>query len=56
MIPTKRQEIPDITSNEFGNIYKFENFGLPYYNNSSNQIDVNNCELKRGDLYFILLY
>ena len=33
MIPTKRQEIPDITSNEFGNIYKFENFGLPYYNN-----------------------
>lgn len=45
-------------SNEFGNIYKFENFGLPYYdNNDTNEdiVDVNNCELKRGDLYFILL-
>ena len=42
-------------NNEFGNIYKFNNFGLPYYNNSSNIVDINNCELKRGDLYFIIL-
>jgi hypothetical protein len=42
-------------NNEFGNIYKFNNFGLPYYDNSSNIVDVNNCELKRGDLYFIVL-
>jgi DnaJ-class molecular chaperone len=47
--------ISNTTSNEFGNIYKINNFGLPYYDNSSNIIDVNTCELKRGDLYFILL-
>jgi curved DNA-binding protein CbpA len=48
----------NITKNEFGNIYKFENLGLPYYNNPVNQndlVNINNCELKRGDLYFIVL-
>ena len=48
----------NITKNEFGNIYKFENIGLPYYSNLVNQndlVNINNCELKRGDLYFIVL-
>jgi len=41
-------------TSEFGNIYKYNNFGLPYYDCNENIIDINNCLIKRGNLFFIV--
>ena len=38
---------------DFGCLYYISNLGLPYYNTSSDTIDVKECEIIRGKLYLL---
>ena len=42
-------------NNNLGFFYYKENLGLPFYDTDDNTIDINECSVKYGNLYFILL-
>jgi curved DNA-binding protein CbpA len=39
---------------DFGNLYCISNIGLPYYDTTNNIIDIKDCKIKRGNLFFII--
>ena len=43
------------TKSDIGKIYCIKDCGLPYYDTTSILIDINKCEIKRGNLFFIII-
>jgi len=40
---------------DFGNLYLIYNMGLPYYNTNDDEIDITVCEIKRGNLFILII-
>lgn len=49
--------INDLKKNEtdFGILYHIEDFGLPYYDSTNNEIDIKLCRILKGKLNFIIM-
>ena len=45
----------EYTNSDIGKIYCIKDMGLPYYNTLDIEIDIKNCEIKRGNLFFIII-
>jgi DnaJ-class molecular chaperone len=45
----------DTVETDFGRLYLIPNLGLPYYNTSTDIIDIEQCEILRGNLYLLIL-
>lgn len=45
----------DKVETDFGYLYFIPGLGLPYYNTSTNIIDIEQCEILRGKLYLLIL-
>lgn len=45
----------DKNKTDFGCLYSIQNLGLPYYNTSTDIIDVPQCEIIRGTLFFLIV-
>jgi len=55
-----KQYVHDLDSltkseNDFGNLYCIQNIVLPYYDTTNNIIDIKDCNIKRGNLFFIVI-
>ena len=45
----------EYTISDIGKIYCIKDMGLPYYNTTDTEIDIKYCEIKRGNLFFIII-
>jgi len=44
----------EILRTEFGNLYKVNNLGLPFYESKNNLINSQECIIKRGNLFILI--
>jgi hypothetical protein len=40
---------------DFGLLHCINNFGIPYYNTDNDIINIQECEIIRGNLFFLLI-